>query len=267
MQRSYTLLVNSCDAFEDCWAPFFVLFKKYWPQPWPPILLNTETKTWRFEGLDIESARVSLKKTRVLSWSECLSEALERVDTPLVLYMQEDYFIEQQVDTAWIDSIAEIMLECDRISHVGLTLFGAGNPIYDTEEQGLSRVGRLASYRVSTQAGLWRVPTLRSYLLPWESGWMFELLGTTRSWKRSELFLTISRSANIRPPIVYQHTGIIKGKWSSFVDPLFKREGIEVDLGKRGIFDNSQSALKRRLNLIRQIMKDPWALIRSIGSR
>jgi hypothetical protein len=27
----FTVLVNSCDAFEDCWQPFFQLFSRCWP--------------------------------------------------------------------------------------------------------------------------------------------------------------------------------------------------------------------------------------------
>ena len=28
MNLKYTIIVNSCDNFEDCWNPFFTLFKK-----------------------------------------------------------------------------------------------------------------------------------------------------------------------------------------------------------------------------------------------
>ena len=46
------LLVNSCDKYEDLWAPFFTLLKKYW-NPEYPIVLNTESKDFNFEGLNI----------------------------------------------------------------------------------------------------------------------------------------------------------------------------------------------------------------------
>lgn len=28
---NYSILVNTCDKFEDCWNPFFKLLSIYWP--------------------------------------------------------------------------------------------------------------------------------------------------------------------------------------------------------------------------------------------
>jgi hypothetical protein len=49
-----TIIVNSCDAYDDTWYPFFKLLKKYWPNCKFPIVLNTETKKFEYEGLDIK---------------------------------------------------------------------------------------------------------------------------------------------------------------------------------------------------------------------
>lgn len=259
----FTLLVNSCDAFEDCWMPFFTLLARYWTAEYPPILLNTETKDWSFGDLPIITSRVQQARDARMSWSQCLDAALARVQTPLVLYMQEDYFIEQPVDHATLERTAAMMLADPSIRHIGLTHFGAGQPLRPDTRPGLSRIGRFASYRISTQAALWRTETLRSYLLEWESGWMFEIFGTVRSWKRNELFLTLDRAAT-RPAITYQHTGIVKGQWSRFVEPLFEREGIAMNFNRRGFYDATQGSLRRRLNLLRGVVGDPIAAAKSV---
>jgi hypothetical protein len=263
---SFTLLVNSCDAFEDCWFPFFTLLERYWPAPRPKIILNTEYKDWSFPSLAIETTAVQHGIERRLSWSECLSRALDKVETPLLLYMQEDYFIEAPVDVGRVEDAAAMMLADPSIRYVGLTHFGAGTPILPDARPNMSRIGARATYRLSTQAGLWRTDTLRSYLLPWESGWMFELLGTVRSWKRDELFLTLDRQKTA-PAVVYQHTGIVKGQWSSFVPALFAREGIAVDFAERGFHDEGASALTRRLRLLRQVTNNPAKVAKSILAR
>jgi hypothetical protein len=54
----YSILVNTCDKFEDCWDPFFKLFKFYWPDYTGTIYLNTEYKDYSFEGLTIVSLKV-----------------------------------------------------------------------------------------------------------------------------------------------------------------------------------------------------------------
>jgi hypothetical protein len=260
---SFTLLVNSCDGFEDCWGPFFTLLERYWAAPHPPVILNTELKTFEPACLDMRCSQVQAGIERRLSWSECLSGALAMVETPLVLYMQEDYFIENPVDVDAIAALVQRMIDDPSIAHIGLTHFGAGSPILPDTRPMLSKIGPLATYRISTQAGLWRTNALQSYLLPWESGWMFELFGTVRSWKRNELFLTLDRDTT-KPMIEYQHTGIVKGQWSHFVPALFKREGIAVDFAARGFYNNDKSALSRRLQLLLNIASNPAVAFKSI---
>lgn len=262
----FTLLVNSCDAFDDCWAPFFTLLRKYWPGELPPILLNTEHKDYSLPGVPLTATQVQAGVSERLTWSQCLDAALAQIETPLVLYMQEDYFIERPVDIEAVTRAAQLMLERPEIQHIGLTHFGSGGPFTQWEELGLSQIRRGASYRISTQAGLWRTPTLRSYILPWESGWMFELFGTVRSWRRNELFLTVDRDTAERPPIAYQHTGIVKGQWSDFVPPLFEREGIAMDFSRRGFY-LSPPPLVRRMKLARSIANKPGLALRSLLSQ
>ena len=42
-KNDVTILVNSCDKYEDAWEPFFVLLEKYWIDHPRKILLNSET--------------------------------------------------------------------------------------------------------------------------------------------------------------------------------------------------------------------------------
>lgn len=258
----FTLLVNSCDAFEDCWDPFFTLLQRYWQGALPPILLNTEYKDYTFPDLPIETTRVQIGHPDRLSWSACLDSALAKVETPLVLYMQEDYFLERRVDIDVINRATRLMMEDPEIKHLGLTHFGSGGNLSSSSNQGFSTIGARAPYRISTQAGLWRVETLRSYLKPWESGWAFELFGTTRAWRRSETFLTVERGSSA-PPIAYQHTGIVKGQWSDFIPALFEVESISVDLSKRGIH-RDPGGFRRRVKLLRTIASQPKLALRSL---
>ena len=95
-----SILVNSCDSFEDCWDPFFKLFEKYWPDCNLPIILNTEYKV--FDNKKVVSSKSACGFKKKLTWSEALLNALNLVDTEFILYLQEDYFIEEYVD---VDSI------------------------------------------------------------------------------------------------------------------------------------------------------------------
>lgn len=262
----FTLLVNSSDGFEDCWVPFFTLLTRYWPDLKVPIVLNTELKRWSFKNLDIKCTQSQFGHPHQLSWSQCLVNALDQISTDLVLYMQEDYFIEQPVDHGTVCSLAELMTSTPEIKHIGLTHFGSAPPFWSASDNRLWTISPTSRYRVSCQAGLWRKDALKSLVLPWENGWMFELFGTVRSARRREQYLTVRRDAG-SPPIIYQHTGIVKGRWSHFVPHLFACEGISVDFSKRGFNDASTPAIIRQARLLGRIASHPILALKSICMR
>ena len=265
-QHKFTILVNSSDGFSDCWDPFFKLFSLYWPSCNVRILLNTETMDWSFPELNLKCTQVSIG-TGKLTWSECLIKALDQVDTPLVLYFQEDYFFEKPVDVSLVLKFVDILEADTKVKHIGLTHFGSSGPFQPTSDLRLWKIDQKARYRVSTQAGLWRTETLRSYLKPEENGWMFEIFGTRRSWKREECFLTVNREIycpDKTPIFQYTHTGIIKGKWHQEMPELFSLHGIKVDFEKRGFY-KEQHWLFRKANTLKKIFFNPVAFVRSMA--
>ena len=90
----FTILVNTSDGYDDCWGPFFRLLRRHWPECDALAMLNTGRKDWRTPDWPrLACTQVELGAGRRMSWSECLIAALDRVQTPLVLYFQEDYFV------------------------------------------------------------------------------------------------------------------------------------------------------------------------------
>lgn len=233
----YTVLVNSCDAFEDCWLPFFQLFSRYWVTCEAKILLNTERKNWACNLVHVECTQVQGGGSELLSWSKCLIRALDQVQTPLVLYFQEDYFIHQKVRSDLIHRSVDHMIANPQVKHIGLTKHGSHGPFLKTDQDWLHLIPRNARYRISTQAGLWRVDALRSYLRPEENGWMFEIFGTWRSSRRNDIFLCADHDpAHGGPAIDYLHTGIIKGRWLREIQNVFEANGIDIDYSRRGFY-------------------------------
>lgn len=260
----FSVLVNSCDGFEDCWNPFFTLFQRYWPECDARIFLNTEKKDWHYDGLDIRCTQVQGTATERLTWSECLLKAIDQVQTPLVLYFQEDYFIHQPVRHALVQQAADYMIKHTEVSHVALTRHCSLGPYGKHAEEWLQTIGPKARYRISTQAGLWRVDTLRSYLDPQESGWMFEILGTWRAHKRNDTFLSTKwDAATGGPAIDYLHTGIIKGKWLQDMKTVFARNGILVDFEKRGFYE-PKPRLLHKLEVAQKLLQNPRHMLKQL---
>ena len=258
----YSVLVNSCDGFEDCWGPFFTLLGKYWPQCEAPVYLNTERKTWTHPDFDIQSTTVQGNQQRRLTWSECLISALDQIKTPLVLYFQEDYFIHQPVRAEVIDKAVEFMVANPEVKHIALTRHGSLGPYEEYPAEGLQKISQKAKYRISTQASLWRVKTLKSYLRPEENGWMFEIYGTWRAQRRRECFLCADYdNKHGGPAIDYLHTGIIKGKWLRDIKTLFDQHGIEIDYYKRGFYQPKPPII-HKLEVAKKLLERPSYLIR-----
>lgn len=233
----FLVFVNTTDNFEDCWLPFFTLFKKFWPEYAGTIFLNTETKSFTFPGLNIVSIQNNKSSlTKIITWSECLINALKIIDSEIILYMQEDYFIKSKVQHELITRFATIMQEND-IDCLHLTDQNTTGPFSDSEYKDFWLIDKKAPYRISCQAALWKKSILLQYLRTYETPWQFEKFGTKRSQILDHKFYTVSRDKykiNRSEIIPYVFTGIMQGRWNEEVMPLFKENNISVNYYLRG---------------------------------
>jgi hypothetical protein len=266
---SYTVLVNSCDSFADCWEPFFTLLGRYWPDCPAPVVLNTEYMEYQHPGVEIvaTAAARSLGTERRPTWSEVTKACLDRIETDVVLYLQDDYFLHAPVREDLIDRFTSVLLETDATS---LRLFEThlSGPWRATENDDVWQVLPSSEYLISLQAGLWRTDRLRAHLRPHETAWEFEVLGSKRVRRAGDLILCVDRdrfTAVEDRVIPYGVTGINKGKWvREHVIPLFADHGIEVDFSVRGFFGESPPPHRSFRVKVRDRLK---RVIRAVRSR
>jgi hypothetical protein len=249
-----TILVNTSDGFEDCWQPFFLLFKKFWPNCPYPIVLNTETKSPQFDGLNVRASCVSARQAQRLTWSECLARCLDDISTPFVLYLQEDFFLEEPVQQHFIEAFVEEM-RAGRADVIRLMECGGSAHWKPTANPLLWEVSQDAAYRIALQAVLWRKSTLRSHLRMHESPWQMEVFGSARARRIKDKVLCVNRDRFHGPGkeiFPYQPTGVVKGQWERhIVEPLFLQHGIDVDFSKRGFYSAGQTS--RRAPLLKRL--------------
>jgi hypothetical protein len=243
----YTFLINSSDAYDDCWAPFFTLLRAYWPGIRAPILVNTESKTVQVDGMRVRwAATESSVDRRSLEWGARLLDTLRLVETPLVLMTLDDFFIKAPVNESYLDDVVTAMVE-ERVGHVQLC--GPNRPYVGFGHPFLVEKGRRSPYRISLQVGLWKPRCLARYLRRHENPWQTENDGTRRSWRSGERFLAIDPDYSARHgvPIPYDDTGgIARGRWyREKVEPLFSQHGIEVDFSRRGWYRPGVDSLHR----------------------
>lgn len=245
-----TILVNTSDGFEDCWPPFFQLFKTYWPDCPYPIVLNTEKKTFAWPGLNIRSACVAQGSNTRLTWSDCLARCLDGIDTPYILYLQEDYFLEAAVNASLIERFLDAM-RAGQADVIRLMECGGSGPWKPSAQTDLWVVDQHARYRIALQAGLWKTSVLRSYVRKHESPWQLEAFGSMRARRRrNEKVLCVNRNlyhGQSKEIFPYFPTGVVNGMWDrrAVVD-LFERHGIVMDFSKRGFIDERVLLPKKR---------------------
>lgn len=252
-----TVFVNSTDAYRDCWVPFFTLLHRYWPDCRHEIVLNTDREEFVVPHLPVQSTCVGRSADRTLTWSECTAIALSRIDTPFVLYMQEDYFIDGPVQSTVIDSLVDRMT-AEAIDCVQLYPSTRTAPWVGGDEE-LKIVRKRAPYWVNLQAAIWSTSALASVLRRHESPWQLEYWGSRR---RAASRLDIrayapERDARVVP---YERTGVVEGRWKrELVVPLFQREGIDVDFSTRGFVEDADASSVRSPLLVRA-----WSALRSL---
>lgn len=243
MSEELTVLVNSTDSFEDCWAPFFTLFDIYWPDCPYSVVLNTETKDYQHDRVKVHSSKTALHEhtPRRIPWGECLFRCLSDIRSDYVLYLQEDFFLNGRVDMDLIKEFIDIM-STSGIPHIHL-MYLDRRGVYSRSRYHplLWEIKENANYRISLQAGLWRRDTLLSYIKSNETPWEFERWGTKRSYERNEIFLCQNMdefNAKGRYVFPYRPTGIVRGKWvREIVEDLFSEHEIKVDFSRRGFYE------------------------------
>ncbi len=264
--KEYSILVNTCDKFEDCWNPFFQLFKTYWPNCGGKLFLNTEYKDYSYEGLEITAIKGceshNVPRSKRETWSRCLRYALEAIPDDIVLYLQEDYFLKAPVSNDIVEKYVGIMLDNPKIKCIYIS-----NPStwHDEPSQydNLYYVKRYQRYRVSCQAAIWRKDELLRLIRDYESAWEFEEFGSKRSSKMNNLYLGVPRSYvfdGFFEIIPYIYTGIVQGRWFEPTKPLFESHGIKMDYSRRGFLSDTPKErfgdkLKRRLKRLWPVLR------------
>lgn len=176
--ENISLVLSSCDKYEDTWHSFFIQLVKNWPDFSMPIYLGTETKQFSYPDLDV---KCPLSGGIVYSqWSERLIKLLKFVESDYVLFMLDDFWLTTPVDTSVVQRILGYMNKNPKIGFVCLRNeqdTGAEECEYPELRESMKN----KPYRITTQAGLWRKDYLIKILKSHESAWNFETRATWRS--------------------------------------------------------------------------------------
>ena len=230
-----TLLVNSCDSYSDVWFPFFKILQVQWPDLDMPIVLNTETKSYGIQELNIETFNVLEGKGNI-EWGERLIDVLNRIETEYVLFMLDDYLLQEPVKSEivrncikWMDEdksiVTFLLVPSGFFAREGYkSKWKSPYPGFGLREK--------KDPRLITGPGIWRRKELISLIKPFEDPWVWELYGSMRARRYRGKFYCCTLDAPKAFVYDVKRGGAIhRGLWvGCTVRPLLEK--FKIDLRK-----------------------------------
>ena len=221
-----SVLIFSCDSYSDAWGPMFKLLFKYWKCNYP-VYVTAQTKQCLLP--DVKTINTGG------TWTERMKAAVEQIPTKYIIGMCEDMFLRRPVKQREINRCHKYMEQDESIGCFNFEKEYENITLLDCPYEGFGQKPSGRHFQKSTQPTLWR----RDYLLKLLDGAM-----TTWEWEEHETEYDHKHFIWNGSPdeLVFEYGyhgnkpfGIIKGKWcEADVKPLFKKEGIDLDLSIRG---------------------------------
>jgi len=218
------ILVMSCDGYIDLLDPFFILKNKYWTNCPYDTYICTETKKYNKNTFTIKG-----------EWTTRLHKALERLDSEYVILLLEDYFIRQPVKQDIIEFCTNNFDEDTAVFNFQ-NVSANRNGWFQEEKIGQFRLRKnRVIYLCNTQPAVWNRKKLIELTKNPMTIWEWETQRLDSPYKhylnQGDHVIDMGYYKDMKP------WGVVKGKWTNEVLELFKKEGIEVDLSKRGYYD------------------------------
>jgi len=229
----YPIVIMSCDSYSDLWQPLIESFDKFWQDCLFPVYLCSELK-------EFDHPRIkNLRTERKLGWAAMTIEILEKLDTPNVIYLQDDYILKGQVSNEEVVRYVEFFQNRNAAYLRLIPLPGPDQLVDEELNVGILNAG--SDYRTSLQAAIWDRKVFLDLLRPEESGWDFERESVKRSEEIDRDFLSVSANSdhpNInhhKYPIDYYSTAILQGKWQKEGVKILRKSGLEINTKGRGV--------------------------------
>lgn len=267
MRNDVTLLVSSCDKYEDAWHPFFEMLHIYGDAFSYPIVLNTESKSYSSPHFNVRVINNQGKMT----WSERMKRVVSQIDTEYIFLLLEDYFLKAPFGYDRFEKVLDYMDCHPDVGFVDIAPRYASNAEEAQENQKLSDIDDEfyvrdnAKFNITVVPSVWRREVLLNILRDHEDVWAFEYYSGIRAKKAG---IKIVRYIT-RTPTIYEYDfqvwtgmGITRGQWLPGNVQFFRTHGVAVNFENLGILNVESLDDIRKLN-----RKSPKVIMKSIKRR
>jgi hypothetical protein len=227
--NNVSVLINSCDKYNDVVELNLCAFKEYWPDCSYPIFINTETIKYNSNIFNINSIN-----SKFDSWGKRFLNCLNKIDSDLVLVVYDDYILEKKVKTSELNKIVVKMsnnnqLTCFYLKHTDFH-------IKSDKENDLFYVENSNYYQVNSGPALWRRKDLISLLNENDDPWSWEFFAMYRKSAEDLKFCSVPNSnENIYEYNHIKGGAVYRGKWvEDVVLPKIQKYNLNINIEERG---------------------------------
>ncbi len=225
------IIISSCDHFSDCWEPMIYSFKKKWPDCPYPIYFISNYKEMNTDYVNF------LRVGKDLGFASNLKKALKMIEYNYVIYFQEDYFIDNIVNSRYIDkhltyciekNIDYLKIKPDSLYRDNLRI---GNSDYCKNPLDIK-------YSINTAIAIWKKDKLEELCVDGFSGWDFErkIIKYINNNNIEIVSETLHSSVFPLKGIAFINgTAIRRGKWTKAGIDYLKQNGFENRIKGRSI--------------------------------
>ena len=229
---------------------FFFLLKENWQANMPPIYLNTETKNYDCQHIDVKVLNQDNSK-KPNQWGDRLLGALSRIESDYVLMMLEDFYFESPINTAEIDKCIEYMEEDSNIIAFQLVpcaeVYNNNYIKKDSGFPGFAKRKRFVDFKIIAGPTLWKKSELIKLTSKNDNPWEWEYFGSFRTWLYHKRIYCWKEKNNPIFDYDIEHGGAIhRGKWVGYkMEELTKKYNYDLDYGNREVeYDWMKNDLK-----------------------
>lgn len=242
---SVAIVVSSCDTFFDAWRPFAFFFRKFWPDcPFPVYLITNQ--------LRVRSRFIlALPVGEDRGWASNMKTALQQIETPRVLYLQEDYFLNgpMRSERLAVDMDYAFANDADAFC---LRSRSELEPKFQPVTDWFGIVPAESDGRTRCQLTLWRRDSLLAVLRDGETAWEMESRGSERTREMKVL----SYSTRDGLPVPYLMSAIVRGLWTPEALAMCRQNNVPIRPNFRSTFTTNsllrglrRAQSRRRLEL------------------
>lgn len=236
--KDYAILVNSCDNYYDAWDPFFDILAQTWDSELPALYLNTETRQYSHDKLNIIVLNCPYKRCE---WGKRLISSLERIESDYVLMMLEDFFYEQPIKVDIIDKCVRAMKRDTDILSFQLVpaseVYRNEVKINNHDHEGFALREKKGTYTFIAGPTLWRRKDLIKLTRAKDTPWEWEWYGSFRTQLYGKKIYCWKSFDNPIFDYDVSHGGAIHGgKWVGYkVRELRKKYQLTFDMSLRDV--------------------------------